>query len=235
MSIRIALVDDHDILRAGLRRIIETQQDMLVQAEAGTASEALQLFQSQQFDIVILDLELPDGDGLDLLQAARRENSETRFLILTMHDDPKRFKAAVQAGAAGYLIKSAAFQKLLEAIRTIHQGLAFFLLSAPPLLADAGADSAVRSLGQRQLTVHGPESPLRQLSEREREIMAYVAQGHTSQAIAGKLFLSRKTIESYRSKIMQKLGISKRAELVQLALEHGIGTSYPLNSSIPIG
>ena len=214
-KIRVVVADDHAVLRGGLRLMINTQSDMEVVGEAGTFAETVGVMRRVEPDVVTLDLEMPGGTGIRLIETLVREFPQSRVLVLTMHDDPTHFRLAVAAGAAGYVTKKSADSELLTAIRTVADGRMYARmdLDSRPLPGRAsGSESSVQTLDS--------------LSEREREVFEMVARGHTSQAIADKLFLSVKTVESYRSRLMTKLGLQNRAELTQFAMDLGL-LSHP--------
>jgi two-component system, NarL family, response regulator NreC len=214
-KIRVVVADDHAVLRGGLRLMINTQSDMEVVGEAGTFAETVGVMRRVEPDVVTLDLEMPGGTGIRLIETLVREFPQSRVLVLTMHDDPTHFRLAVAAGAAGYVTKKSADSELLTAIRTVADSRMYARmdLDSRPLPGRAsGSESSVQTLDS--------------LSEREREVFEMVARGHTSQAIADKLFLSVKTVESYRSRLMTKLGLQNRAELTQFAMDLGL-LSHP--------
>jgi len=212
-EIRVLIADDHAVLRAGLKLLINTQSDMKVIGEAGdfrmTREKSVELCP----DVVTLDLSMPGGDPVRVIEDLTKQLPQTRLLVLKMHDDASMFRAAFTAGAAEYIVKSAADTELLTAIRTVAAGRSFVSLpgnaglqppdSTPP--GDADDQAALKSLSAREL-----------------EVLTLVAQGHTNQAIADRLFLSVKTVESYRSRLMAKLHLGTRAELTQFALKHGL-------------
>ena len=210
-KIRVLLADDHAVLRAGLHHLIDAQPDMEVVGEAGNGQEALRQTKALTPDVLTLDLSMPGGSVIPVIERLRQECPKTRVLVLTMHDDPAYLRTVLAAGGSGYVVKKAAADELLTAIRAVHQGRAFVDLDlgtgASPTLLDASA----RSTGTAGV-----------LSQREREVLELLAQGHTNQAIADKLFLSVKTIETYRTRIADKLGLRTRADLVRYALETGI-------------
>jgi DNA-binding NarL/FixJ family response regulator len=210
--IRVLLADDHAILRSGLRLLIDAQDDMRVVAEAGELGETLRLAKSFAPDVIALDLNMPDGSGLGAIERLRAAAPNARVLVLTMHDDPAMVRSAVALGAAGYLAKSAADTALLSAIRAVHRGRLFIDIpdaKAAAVLADARPEPPART-------------PHALLSERERAVLAQVARGHTNRAIAAELGLSVKTVESYRARVMKKLGLETRADLTRVALELGL-------------
>ena len=210
-EIRVLIVDDHAVVRSGLKLLINTQPDMEVVGEAGDMSATLEKIIELSPDVVTLDLSMPGGDPVRLIEELAHRVPEARLLILTMHDDASMFRAVIGAGAAGYLVKSAADTELLTAIRAVAAGRSFVSLpgNANLKLPD--------SPGTQETLDH---VALNSLSAREHEVLTMVAQGHTNQAIADRLFLSVKTVESYRSRLMSKLNLGTRAELTQFALKH---------------
>jgi two-component system, NarL family, response regulator NreC len=212
-EIRLLIADDHAVLRSGLKLLINTQADMQVIGEAGDFQAAREKALELHPDVVTLDLSMPGGDGVRLIAELTRLLPETRLLVLTMHDDASMFRAAFAAGAAGYIVKSAADTELLNAIRTVAAGRSFVSL---PGNADLGTPQVPAVQDSRD------QAALESLSTREHEVLTLVAQGHTNQAIADRLFLSVKTVESYRSRLMTKLNLETRAELTQFALKHGL-------------
>lgn len=215
-KIRVLLADDHAVLRSGLKLLVNHQQDMEVVAEAGTFGEAIRQANISKPDVITLDLTMPDGDGMDKVEQLCRQCPASRVLVLTMHDDPAYLRAALTAGASGYVVKKAADTELLGAIRAVHAGRAF-------------VDLDLRGGHSRSVLIAGGtggESDNAQtrdnLSERERMVLERLAQGHTNQAIAEQLDLSVKTIESYRSRLLRKLGLRSRADIVRYAVEIGL-------------
>jgi two-component system response regulator NreC len=212
-AIRVLVADDHAILRSGLRLLISAQPDMEVVGEAGSSAEAISLAKSLLPDVVTLDLSMPGGAGLGAIEDLRAAAPAARILILTMHEDPAYVRSALAAGASGYLVKSAADSALIAAIRAVARGRVFIEVqnreAMQALMAPARAAS------------EGP-APIATLSAREREVLVLVAQGHTNQAVADRLALSVKTVESYRARLMQKLGLTNRAELTRLAIDLGL-------------
>jgi two-component system response regulator NreC len=207
---RIVIVDDHAVLRAGLRMFLNDQEDLEVVDEARNAEEALAAIAAALPDVVTLDVTLPGEGGLSLLKRLRQQLPQARVLVLTMHDGPEYLQAAIVAGAAGYVSKTADETEVLAAIRSIRQGRTYF---------SGRMDSGLR-LGKSQTENAGDDTSV--LSDREREVLALVARGLTNQEVAEALTLSIKTIEGYRSRLMSKLGLQSRAELVAYALTNGI-------------
>ena len=213
-SIRVLIADDHAVLRAGLRMLIGAQRDMEVVAEAGDGDEALRKTLETRPDVALIDITMPGGGGIKAIGRIRQESPTTRVLVLTMHDVPAYLRSALAAGASGYVVKSAADSELLSAIRSVHRGRT--------VLDPALAVTVVQGvLGKKAVggQAGGPANPL---SPREREVLDLVAQGYTNQQMADRLGLSVKTVETYRSRLVEKLGLRSRAELVRYALDSGV-------------
>jgi DNA-binding NarL/FixJ family response regulator len=206
-KIRVILVDDHAVLRAGLRMLIDSQPDMQIVGEAASTKEALPLIRQLRPDVISLDLSMPGGGGMSLLEQLKETNLPTRVLILTMHDDPAYFRSAVAAGAAGYVVKTAADSELLTAIRAVHGGRLF--ISMP----NGGSEALLRA---------AQEAPNNTLSDREQQVLQMLAEGYTNKEIGAKLDLSVKTIETYRARVASKLQLRTRADIVRYALENGM-------------
>lgn len=211
-KIRVLLADDHAVLRAGLRLLINTQADLEVVGEAGDFAETLEQTRRLTPDVLILDLTMPGGKGIPMIEKLRAASAKTRVLVLTMHDDPAYLRAALAAGAFGYVVKKAADSELLSAVRAVARGRAFVDI-------ELGGVQAV--LGTAPADV-GASGPLASLSPREREVLQGLAQGHTNQAIADRLNLSVKSVESYRARLLEKLGLKSRADLIRFAIEMGL-------------
>lgn len=212
---RILLADDHAVLRAGLRLLIEAQADMTCAGEAGDGVETLAQAERLQPDLVLLDLSMPRLGGLAALPEIRRKVPTARILVLTMHADDEYLRQCLKGGAAGYVLKQAADQELLLAIRAVMRGEVYI---HPAMTRGLLGDLVDRS---RDLAGLGRPERTTDLSEREAEVIKQVARGHTNQEIADQLSLSVKTVETYRGRAMEKLGLSGRAALVRYALERG--------------
>lgn len=210
---RILLADDHAVLRAGLRLLLNSQADWEVIGEAASGIEALTLAETLQPDLILLDLSMPGLGGLDVLPVLRHRAPNTRVLILTMHDDPQYLRQALKSGAAGYVLKKATDTELLSAVQAVLRGEVYVHPSMTRVLLED-------LLPQ---TYDGNESDLWDtLSEREQEVLRQVALGYTGTEIADKLSLSVKTVETYRARGMEKLGLINRAALVRFALRRGL-------------
>jgi two-component system, NarL family, response regulator NreC len=218
VKIRVLIADDHSLVRAGLKSLITAQSDMELVAEAVDGAEAVEKAIEAQPDVVLMDLTMPKYGGIPAITSIRQACPRTRVLALTMHDDPSYLRSVLAAGGAGFVVKSAADTELLSAIRAVAKGRTSVYLS----MSEKIARDALASLPPEDSATSRPA--VDQLSEREREVMALVAQGYTSQEVADRLKLSTKSVETYRARLMQKLGLRKRADLVRLALECGLLT-----------
>jgi DNA-binding NarL/FixJ family response regulator len=210
-QIRILVTDDHAVLRAGLTALLNAENDLLVVGEAADGSECLRVAQALQPDVILLDINMPGVNGLEVLPLLRQVAPQSRVLVLTMHDDILYLRQVLRSGGAGYVLKQAADKELLSAIRTVHSGGTFLHPAhAQALLADpAAATVAVDD-----------DKALGQLSEREQETLKLIALGYSNKEIAEKLFLSVKTVETYKARIMEKLELTTRAALVRFAIQH---------------
>jgi len=211
-KLRIVVADDHALLRGGLTALISAQSDMEIVGEAATADEALQVVSRLTPDLLTLDLTMPGGSSVKAIEKVRQQSPDTKVLVLTMHDDSAYLRATLAAGADGYLVKTATDAEMLSALRAVAKGRTVVNLAASPQKIHAAMISAEK-----------PESPGHDsLSERELEVIRFLAKGHTNQEIADKLFLSVKTIETYRSRIGTKLGLKTRADIVKYVTELGL-------------
>lgn len=211
--IRVLLADDHAVLRAGLRMLINGQPDMEVVGEASTGEEAWRQALALKPDVLLLDLTMPGAGGIEATGRIVRDCPSVRVLVLTMHDDVAYLRSVLAAGASSYVLKRSADTELLAAIRITHRGGTYL----EPSLAGEVVQGALGRKGRP-----GDASARDSLSDREREVLRLVAQGHTNQQIAERLSLSVKTVETYRARLMAKLGLSTRADLVRYALSVGL-------------
>lgn len=209
-KIRVLLADDHPVVRAGVRAFLESEPDMLVVGEASNACQAVALAKELQPDVAVLDISMP-GRGLDATRQIRSISPGTQVLILTFHAQEYFLILALRAGAMGYVLKSAVDTELVNAIRIVAEGGAY--------LDPSGARMLVEDYVHLEADAAYPDS---QLSEREREVVKLIALGYTAGEAAEMLTLSPKSVETYRTRIMQKLGVHNRVGLVQYALLQGL-------------
>lgn len=212
-EIRVVLADDHVVLRAGLRALLEAEMGIDVVGEASTGDEAVDLARELKPTIVVMDLSMPGSGGLEATRRIVALGLETRVLVLTMHAEEEYLVPVLEAGASGYLTKTAADRSLIEAVRAVARGEVFLPPQATKLLL---REYRAASSGE------APADPLRRLSTREQEVLALTAEGYSSKEIGEKLFISPKTVDTYRARIMEKLGLNHRAELVRFALRAGL-------------
>jgi two-component system response regulator NreC len=203
--IRLVLADDHAVVRAGLRLLLDAESDFEVVAEAGDIDAARRYVRGHHPDVLVLDLNMPGGSSLDAIPVIREEAPSTQIVVLTMQEEPAFARQALGAGAAGYVLKEAADSELVEAVRR----------------AAIGETYLNPTLGAR-IAREPPPGPPDDLSEREVEVLRLIAFGHTNTEIAQQLYLSVRTVETHRAHIQQKLRVSSRAELVRYALKRGL-------------
>jgi two-component system response regulator NreC len=209
VSIRTLVVDDHAVVRAGLRLLLEAEDDIEVVAEAGDARGAVFETRAQKPDVILLDVVMPGRSGLEAIPDLLKESPESKILVLSMQDDAAYVREAFASGASGYVLKEAVDAEVVGAVREVAEGRRY----VHPVL---GARLVAADAEERAKEEADP------LSEREHEILRLLALGHTNQEIASSLYLSVRTVETHRAHIMQKLRISTRAELVRYALDHGM-------------
>ncbi len=225
-TIRVLLADDHDILRQGLKMLLSMQQGTQVVGEARTGREAVVMSQELVPDVVVMDITMPDMDGLEACQLIRSQQPATQVLMLTMHESEEYFLHALRMGAAGYLVKKAAPYDLQMAINSIAQGGAFLY----PGLAKALIRSYITSSTFETQTARDHKTAntsklaqaLQVLTPREIEILRLVAEGQTNQEIADRLTLSIKTVQTHRANVMEKLELRDITHLVRFAVRHGL-------------
>jgi DNA-binding NarL/FixJ family response regulator len=204
--IRVLIVDDHAVVRSGLRLLLAQEPDIEPVGEAGTGREAIFQARSLKPDVLLLDVVMPDQTGLEVLPKLVHENPKAKVLLLSMQDDPRYVREAFAAGATGYVLKEAADTEVVAAVREVARGGRYVSPELGARLLAAEADAERRA----------SEDPL---SDREREVLRLLALGHTNQEIAQQLYISVRTAETHRAHIMQKLRLQSRAELVRYAID----------------
>ncbi len=212
MSIRILIADDHGVLRAGLRALLNDETNYEVVGEAATSDDALRAAIELKPDFILLDISMPGVGGIELTRSLKEKVPEAKVLILTVHEDATLLREALKAGAAGYVVKRAVESELLDAIETAWRG---DLYIHPSMTRSLFLEEPVRAPAPRRAD---PEA----LTSREADVVTFIVRGYTNRQIAEKLFISARTVESHRANIMQKLGLSNRAELVHWAAEHNL-------------
>ena len=208
-KIKVLVVDDHAILRDGIRALLGLHNDVEIVGEASEGQEAIEKVQELTPDVVVMDIAMPGMDGLEATRRIQRKNPKVKVLVLTQHDNREYILSAIKAGVAGYVPKRALGSELVSAIRTVHKGDSFLYPSAATALIEDYRQQA-------------EEEPYDRLTDREREILKLIAEGHTSREIADMLFISLKTVLGHRTKLMEKLDIHNRTELIKYAMRKGL-------------
>jgi len=209
VSIRVLVVDDHAVVRSGLRRVLDAEPDIETVAEAPNAERAVFEALEHKPDLVLLDIVMPGKSGIEAMPALLQAVPEAKVLVLSMQDDPRYVREAFEAGASGYVLKEAADTEVVGAVRAVAAGERYVHPALGARLVAADAE-------ERRRAETDP------LSERERQVLQLLALGHTNQEIATLLYISVRTAETHRAHIMQKVGLASRAELVRYALDHGL-------------
>lgn len=210
MTISIVLADDHDLVREGLAALLRAENDFDVVGSVSNGLEMVKLLKSLKPDVAVIDIDMPDLNGIEATRKIKELSPATGVLILSMHSTSEIIHSAIKAGARGYLLKDTAAKNLGAAIKAVHIGRRFF------------SDAVTEAVLQQYIRQDGPLSPLESLSDREREILQLIAEGNSNAQAAEKLFISVKTVETYRSRLMQKLGVRDITELVKFCISHGI-------------
>lgn len=211
--IRVILADDHAVVRAGLRAVLSGARDVEVIGEAKTGREAVVMAERFNPDIVVMDLDMPEMDGTAALKEIVSKELPARVLVLTMHAEEEYLVPLMEAGAAGYLVKSAADRELVDAVRAVAHGDVYVRPAAARVLA--------KNLTKKDAAASEREQ-FERLTQRERDVLRFVAQGYSAPEIGEKLFISPKTVDTYKQRIQEKLGLGHRSDYVQLALKLGI-------------
>ena len=208
MAIKILIADDHGVVAEGLKHLVEAQADMEVVACVGDGREAVQQARDLQPDVVLMDLSMPELNGADATRAILQRDPRCRVIVLSMYSDREYVRRALKAGAAGYVVKRSAAKEVVEAIRAVHAGQRY--------LSPRVADVVINDYAEER------DDPLARLSAREREVLQLLAEGRTGAEIAQRLSLSQKTVETYRARLVEKLGIRDVAGLVRFAIQRGL-------------
>lgn len=214
MRIRVLVVDDHAIVRAGLCSLLDAEGGFQVVGEASNADEASHLAQETRPDVAVMDLSMPTVSGFEAIRRVLEVSPATKIVVLSMHEDEHYVLEAIQAGASGYLVKGSPPGELYSAIRAASGGDAYFC----PAVAKQLLNTYLHRLGHKS----EPEGAFYALSPREREVVRLIAEGLTSREIGARLFLSANTVERHRANIMEKLQLHNRAQLVKFAIKHGL-------------
>jgi DNA-binding NarL/FixJ family response regulator len=209
MPIKILIADDHGVVAEGLKHLIEAQPDMEVVAMAADGREALRLARDSAPDVVLMDLSMPELNGADATRAVLERDPRCRVIVLSMYAEREYVRRALKAGASGYVVKRSAAKEVVDAIRAVYAGQRYL----SPKVADVVIDD---------YTAEDKQDPLARLSAREREVLQLLAEGRTGAEIAARLALSQKTVETYRARLVEKLGIRDVAGLVKFAIQRGI-------------
>lgn len=212
MTVRILLADDHALVRAGIRRILDTEPDFEVVAEASDGAEAIELAKQVKPDLAILDVSMPGTTGLQAARVISRRVADVQILMLSMHDNEQYFFSALQAGASGYVLKSVADEDLIAACHSAMRDESFLYAGVARTLVRDWLDRVRR----------GERVPQAILTERENEVVKLVAEGYSSREIARRLVISVKTVESHRANVLAKLGMRDRTELTRYAIRAGL-------------
>jgi len=212
MNIRVALIDDHAMIREGIRSLLEKSGRIEVVGEAATGVECLAMLETLRPDVVIMDITMPEMNGIETTREIVRQWPKVKVIILSVHSTTEHIYQAFAAGACGYVLKESIGKELLKAIRAAHCAKRYL------------SEKIVTNGGGHILPPFTKKSPMESLSQRERQVLQLVVEGHASVEIALRLALSAKTVETYRSRLMQKLGVNNITALVKFAIQHGLTT-----------
>ena len=211
-KLRILIVDDHAIVRAGIRSLLEGQPDLEIVGEAGGGEEAIQKSSELRPELILMDIAMPGMSGIEVTRRIKKDSPSTLVLVLTMHDDEEFFFPVLRAGASGYILKEAEPEDILNAIRAVRQGQVFFSPAVAKVLLE----------GFVSASPDARDDKYRSLTAREKEVLKLAATGQTNRQIAEGLFLSSRTVEKHRQAVMHKLGLDKREDLTKYALRQGL-------------
>jgi len=212
MSIRVVLADDHAVIRDGLKLILESSGDIEVIGVAGNGREAAKLINSTPPDVLIIDITMPEMNGLEAIKEIHRDNPGVKILMLSMHNTSEHIHRALENGAQGYILKKSAGKEVVDAVRTVYNGSSY--------LSQSIAKSVISDY--LQYHKHGVKTPIEKLNDRERQVLQLVVEGRSSSEIAKIIHISQKTVETYRSRLMKKLEVRNVPELVKFAIVHGL-------------
>lgn len=215
MTIRVLIADDHTILRHGLSHSIGQEHDMEVVGEVDEGHKAVELARELSPDVAVMDISMPDLNGIEATRMIQRESPKTRVIALSMHSSKRYVREMFKAGAAGYLLKECEFEELVGAIRLVAQGRTYIT----PAVTGTLLESCVEDEGQ------AGQSAFSLLTQREREVLQLIAEGHTTKQVARRLYISPKTVEAHRLKVMNKLNIDNIAQLTKYAIQEGLTSS----------
>lgn len=207
MTIRVLLADDHAMMRDGLKALLEAEHDLRVVGSVSTGRAAVREASALQPDVIIMDITMPDMNGIEAVAKLNQGNPGIRVIMLSMHSGAEHVHRAMSAGASGYLLKESAGEDIVSAVRTVHAGRRYMSRAIAP---------------SQQLRNEGGASPLDSLSPRERQVLQLVAEGHSSAEIAARIQLSPKSVDTYRSRVMRKIGVADVTGLVKFAVRHGL-------------
>lgn len=217
MSIRVLIADDHAIVRHGLSRSIQHEEDMEVVGQVDQGHKAVELARELAPTIVVMDISMPDLNGIEATRLIRRESPQSRVIALSMHSSRRYVREMFKAGAMGYLLKDCEFDELVEAIRSVAQGQMYIT----PTVAETVLGSCLHDEGPDQ------EGAFSLLTPREREVLQLIAEGHSTKQVARRLYISPKTVEAHRLKVMNKLDIDNVAQLTKYAIQEGLTSAQP--------
>ncbi|HEX2717684.1 MAG TPA: response regulator transcription factor [Gemmatimonadaceae bacterium] len=215
-QIKVLLADDHAVVRAGLKAVLAAARDIAVVGEAGNGREAVAMAERLAPDVVVMDLSMPEMDGTAATKAITAKGLPTKVLVLTMHAEDEYLVPLLEAGAAGYLVKSVADRELVSAVRAVAHGDSYVSPSAARVL--------VKGFGKKD-PAKAERDKYEKLTQREKDVLRFVAQGYSAPEIGEKLFISPKTVDTYKQRIQEKMGLGHRADYVQLALRLGLLTA----------